>query len=171
MLLSKLFKGAPDLEIEQLSIDSRLSMKNAIFFCLDGIKYDGHDYIEEAIKNGAKVIVYSKEQEQKFKAIYIKVSPKELQTIRERMESVGIQNLSAYMLKMAMNGFIIQLDMSDMKEVLRLMKINSNNLNQYAKKANETGSIYKEDIKELMVIHKELIQMLGEILERLGSIE
>ena len=83
----------------------------------------------------------------------------------------AIQNLSAYMLKMAMNGFIIQLDMSDMKEVLRLMKINSNNLNQYAKKANETGSIYKEDIKELMATHKELLQMLGEILERLGSIE
>ena len=105
------------------------------------------------------------------KGIYIKVSPKEMQAIRERMESVGIQNLSAYMLKMAMNGFIIQLDMSDMKEVLRLMKIDSNNLNQYAKKANETGSIYKEDIKELMVIHKELLQMLGEILERLGNIE
>ena len=83
---------------------------------------------------------------EKSKAIYIKVSPKELQTIRERMESVGIQNLSAYMLKMAMNGFIIQLDMSDMKEVLRLMKINSNNLNQYTKRANETGSIYIEDM-------------------------
>ena len=108
---------------------------------------------------------------EKSKAIYIKVSPKELQTIRERMESVGIQNLSAYMLKMALNGFIIQLDMSDMKEVLRLMKINSNNLNQYVKKANETGSIYKEDIKDLMAMHKELLQMLGEMLERLGNIE
>lgn len=108
---------------------------------------------------------------EKSKAIYIKVSPRELQAIRERMESVGIQNMSAYMLKMAMNGFIIQLDMSDMKEVLRLMKINSNNLNQYAKKANETGSIYKEDIKELMGMNKELLQMLGEMLERLGSIE
>lgn len=74
MLLSRLFKGAPDIEIEQLSIDSRHSMKNAIFFCLDGIKYDGHDYIEEAISNGAKVIVYSKEQAVKHKAIYIKVS-------------------------------------------------------------------------------------------------
>ena len=79
--------------------------------------------------------------------------------------------MSAYMLKMAMNGFVIQLDLSDMKEVLRLMKINSNNLNQYAKKANETGSIYKEDIKELMATHKELLQMLGEMLERLGNIE
>ena len=74
MLLSKLFAGAPDIEIEQLSIDSRTSMKNAIFFCLDGIKYDGHDYIEEAINNGAKVIVYSKPQETKYNAIYIKVS-------------------------------------------------------------------------------------------------
>lgn len=74
MLLSKLFAGAPDIEIEQLSIDSRTSMKNAIFFCLDGIKFDGHDYIEEAISNGAKVIVYSKPQETKYNAIYIKVS-------------------------------------------------------------------------------------------------
>lgn len=73
VLLNKLFKDAPELEIEQLSIDSRLSMKNAIFFCLNGIKYDGHNYIEEAVNNGAKVIVYSKEQPQKFKAIYIKV--------------------------------------------------------------------------------------------------
>ena len=73
MLLSRLFKGAPDIEIEQLSIDSRHSMKNAIFFCLDGIKYDGHDYIREAIENGAKVIVYSKEVKEKYKAVYIKV--------------------------------------------------------------------------------------------------
>lgn len=108
---------------------------------------------------------------EKSKAIYIKVSPKEIQAICERMERVGIQNMSAYMLKMAMNGFIIQLDMSDMKEVLRLMKINSNNLNQYVKKANETESIYKEDIRELMGMHKELLQMLGEMLKRLGSIE
>ena len=108
---------------------------------------------------------------EKTKVINLRLSAMELQAIRERMESVGIRNMSAYMLKMAMNGFIIQLDMSDMKEVLRLMKINSNNLNQYAKKANETGSIYKEDIKDLMAMHKELLQMLGEILERLGNIE
>ncbi len=74
MLLSRLFKNAPDVEINQLSIDSRLKMKDAIFFCLDGIKYDGHDYIKEAIDNGAKVIVYSKEQKEKYKAIYIKVT-------------------------------------------------------------------------------------------------
>lgn len=81
---------------------------------------------------------------EKSKAIYIKVSPKEIQAIRERMESVGIQNMSAYMLKMAINGFIIQLDMSDMKEVLRLMKINSNNLNQYAKRRMRPGAFTRK---------------------------
>ena len=107
---------------------------------------------------------------EKSKAIYIKVSPKELQTIRERMESIGIQNMSAYILKMSIDGFIIRIDMTEIKEVLRLMKINSSNLNQYVKKANETGSIYKEDIYELMAIHKELLQLLGQLLDRLGEI-
>ncbi len=73
MQLNQLFKGAPNIEIEQLSEDSRLPMKNAIFFCLDGIKYDGHNYIDEAISNGAKVIVYSKEITNNKNAIYIKV--------------------------------------------------------------------------------------------------
>lgn len=73
MKLNTLFKNAPDIEIEQLSTDSRVPMKNAIFFCLDGIKYDGHDYADEAINNGAKVIIYSKEITNKKNAIYIKV--------------------------------------------------------------------------------------------------
>ena len=73
MLLSELFKGAPKLDVKQLSVDSRVPMKDAIFFCLDGIKYDGHNYIDEAIANGAKVIVYSKELVNKPKAILIKV--------------------------------------------------------------------------------------------------
>lgn len=73
MKLNCLFKNAPEIEIEQLSTDSRLPMRNAIFFCLDGIKYDGHKFVEEAIINGAKVIVYSKEIENKQNAIYIKV--------------------------------------------------------------------------------------------------
>ena len=107
---------------------------------------------------------------EKNKAIYMKVSPEELQKIRERMESVGIQNLSSYMRKMALNGYVINLDMSDMKEVLRLMKISSNNLNQYVKKANETGSIYQEDIEELQMSHKSLLQLLGNILDHLSKI-
>ena len=74
MKLSELFNGAPDIEIEQLSVDSRFPMKNAIFFCLNGIKYDGHNYIREAIDNGAKVIVYSEPIDYKDRAIFIQVN-------------------------------------------------------------------------------------------------
>ncbi|MDO4197629.1 MAG: Mur ligase family protein [Erysipelotrichaceae bacterium] len=73
MLLSTLFKGAPDIEIEQISADSRIPMKNAVFFCMSGIKDNGHRFVKEAVKNGAKVIVYSEELEDKPKAVYIKV--------------------------------------------------------------------------------------------------
>lgn len=74
MKLNEVFKSAPEIQIEQLSIDSRVPMKNAIFFCLNGIKYDGHDYVDEAIDNGAIVIVYEKQIETKRNAIYVKVS-------------------------------------------------------------------------------------------------
>lgn len=73
MNLNCFFENSPNIEIEQLSIDSRLPMKNAIFFCLDGIKYDGHNFVDDAIKNGAVVIVYSKDIKTNNNAIYIKV--------------------------------------------------------------------------------------------------
>ena len=75
MLLSELFEGLPENDIKQLSIDSRLPMKDCIFFCLEGIRYNGHEFVEEAIKNGAKVIVYDDESiNTSLDATFIKVS-------------------------------------------------------------------------------------------------
>lgn len=104
------------------------------------------------------------------KRIFVKLSPEERAKLYERMEEAGVRNLSAYVRKMALNGYIINLDLSDVKEVLRLLRISSNNLNQYAKKANETGNIYLEDIKELQAKQKEILQMTGDILERLATL-
>ena len=66
---------------------------------------------------------------------------------------------------------MIRMDLSDVKEVVRLLRINSNNLNQYAKKANETGSIYLDDVKELQTQQAELWKKLKEILRRLAEIQ
>ena len=62
------------------------------------------------------------------------------------------------------------MDLSDLKEVLRLLQISGNNLNQYAKKANETGSIYHEDIEELRTNQKEILQKMRKVLDRLTAI-
>lgn len=103
--------------------------------------------------------------------ILIKLTVEEKEGIAKRMQSVGMRNMSAYIRKMALNGYIINLDMSDFKEILRLLKINSNNLNQYTKRANETGSVYQEDINELLESQRNLVKMMGRMLEYLSKIE
>ena len=107
----------------------------------------------------------------KTKKICFKVSPWEIELIHQKMKEAGIRNLSAYLIKMAIDGYVIRMEISDVKEILRLMQINSNNLNQYAKRANETGNIYLEDVKDLQRIQKELIRLMGNVLERLTNID
>ena len=77
------------------------------------------------------------------------VTEQEAALIKERMAELGITNLSAYLRKMAVDGYIIHLDMSDIQEMIRLLRICSNNLNQYTRRANETGSIYAADVDDL----------------------
>ena len=102
--------------------------------------------------------------------IYVRVTKDEWKQIHERMAEVGMKNMSAFIRKMALNGYLIKLDLSDVKEVLRLLHINSNNLNQYAKRANETGSIYQDDIRELQEQQEKLWDIMKGILGRLSTI-
>lgn len=78
--------------------------------------------------------------------INVRVNPEELARIREKQKELGIRNTGAYMRKMAMDGYCVNLDLSDVAQVSILLRRCSNNLNQYAKRANESGSIYAEDI-------------------------
>ena len=94
-----------------------------------------------------------------------------MKLINERNEAAGCKSLSAHHGKMEIEGYIITIDLSDVKEAIRLLRINANNLNQYAKRANETGSIYFEDIKDLQKSMDELWQVMRDILERLSSIK
>jgi SepF-like predicted cell division protein (DUF552 family) len=103
------------------------------------------------------------------KQMHFLVNEFEEELIKQKMEEGGFKNLGAYMRKMAIDGYTIKLDLSDMKEAIRLLRISSNNLNQYAKKANETGHIYAEDIKDLKTRQDELWKVLKEILSKLSG--
>ncbi|MCD7840686.1 MAG: Mur ligase domain-containing protein, partial [Erysipelotrichaceae bacterium] len=73
--LNELFDVEQDYKIESIHSDSRYVVKNSIFFCVDGLSVDGHKYIEDAIFQGAKCIVYSKPITYKHRDIvYIKVN-------------------------------------------------------------------------------------------------
>lgn len=99
------------------------------------------------------------------KQMNFRVTEAEHNVIKGRMKLAGITHPSAYLRKMAMDGYIINLDLSDLKKLVRLSRINSNNLNQYAKKANETGCIYETDIKDLQSGQAEIMELLRELLE------
>ena len=101
----------------------------------------------------------------------IVLTEEEREIIKKRMKDVGMNNMSAYIRRMALYGYVIHLDMSDLKEVLRLMKINSNNLKQYTKRANETGNVYQEDVNELLQNQQKLLVLLGGILDQLLKID
>ena len=107
---------------------------------------------------------------ERSKYIHIRVTPEEVDRIKERMEEAGIRSMTAYLLRMALNGFVIVMDLSDLKEILRLLQISGNNLNQYAKRVNETGSIYREDIEELKNNQKEILQEMRKMLDKLTAI-
>ena len=64
--------------------------------------------------------------------IYVRVSQEEHDTIRERMEEVGTTNMNAFMLKMALNGYILHVDLSPVREIVSLQRRRANNLNQVA---------------------------------------
>lgn len=77
------------------------------------------------------------------------MSEQEAELVKGRMAELGITNLSAYLRKMAVDGYIIHLDMGGIQEMVRLLRICSNNLNQYTRRANETGSVYAADVEDL----------------------
>lgn len=91
--------------------------------------------------------------------------------INERMAALGIRNTSAYLRKVAIDGYIINLDLSDVREMVSLLRRCSNNLNQYAKRANETGSIYAADIADLRERLDKLWDSAGSILDALAGME
>ena len=86
------------------------------------------------------------------------------------MKEAGIGNMSAYIRKMTLDGYCVRLDLQDIKELIRLLRICSNNLNQYAKRANETGNIYLADIKDLQKRLECIWKAAKELLVRLASI-
>ena len=102
--------------------------------------------------------------------IILRISKTDRERIRTKMEEMGIGNMSAYLRKMALDGYCVKLDLQELKELIRLLRICSNNLNQYAKKANETGNIYLSDTHVLQVRLDQLWAATKELLARLASI-
>ena len=104
------------------------------------------------------------------KQLLIRISDADKERIQARMEEAGIRNMSAYVRKMALDGICVKLDLADVRQLIVLLQRCSNNLNQYAKRANETGSVYAADIEDLQSRLDEIWELSRQSLAHLANI-
>ena len=109
--------------------------------------------------------------EHRDQQIHFRVSKVELERIRQKMESCGILSIGSYLRKMALDGYCLNLDLPQLRRMAYLLQNCSNNLNQYAKRANETGNIYESDIRDLQERLEEIWTDMKEVLVCLSSIQ
>lgn len=102
--------------------------------------------------------------------LHFMVNEQENEQIRQKMALHGISNMGAFLRKMSIDGYVINLDLPEMKEMISLLRRCSNNLNQYAKRAHETGSIYAADIEDLSQQLSGLWGVARNILTALGKL-
>jgi hypothetical protein len=90
--------------------------------------------------------------------------------IYEKMLGIGIRSLSAYIRKMALDGYCLHLDLKELRRMAYLLRMCSNNLNQYAKCANESGQVYAADLEDLRIRLDELISIGKQTLAKLTEL-
>ena len=102
--------------------------------------------------------------------LHFRVSKAELERIRNKMEASGILSIGSYLRKMALDGYCLHLDLPQLRRMAYLLQMCNNNLNQYAKVANENGQIYTADLEDLRARLDELISVSKQILAKLTEL-
>ena len=102
--------------------------------------------------------------------LHFMVTEHERELIRPKMAQLGTNNLGVYLRKMAIDGYIVKLELPELSELLSLLRRTSNNVNQIARRVHETGNIYDTDLGDILQKQQELWAGVNEILSCLGGI-
>ena len=102
--------------------------------------------------------------------VNFRVSPQELEMIEQKMAQLGTSNREAYLRKMALDGYVVKLELLELKELVSLMRYSSNNLNQLTRRVHETGRIYDADLEDISQRQEQLWAGVREILTRLAKL-
>jgi len=97
-------------------------------------------------------------------------SQEEYDQIQERMAEVGTTNMSAFIRKQALNGYVLHVDLSPVRELVSLQRRCSNNMNQIAANANTYGGIYPQEITALQKDYAALWNPLAALISKLAEI-
>ncbi len=107
----------------------------------------------------------------KSSGIYFKVTDEERSLIEQKMALAGVHNMSAYIRKMCIDGYTINLQIPELAECAKLLRYTSNNVNQIARRVNSGGGIYPDEVDEITAKLAEASGLFGDILEQLSKIK
>lgn len=102
--------------------------------------------------------------------VKFRVTSEERELIDKRMKQVGSLNMAAYLRKMAIDGYVVKLELPELREMVSLLRRSSNNLNQIARRVNSTNRIYDEDMQDMLRTQEKLWDSANAILEKLSAI-
>ena len=102
--------------------------------------------------------------------IHFKATEEEMNRIIERMKANEINNLSEYIRRMALTGYVLKLDLPEIRELIFLLRNMTNNLNQLTKRVNSGGTVYETELTKLNENQKELWNLLRQILKLLEAL-
>ena len=100
-----------------------------------------------------------------------RVTPEERALIEQKMAQLGTSNMAAYLRKMAIDGFVINLELPELREMVSLLRRSSNNLNQLTRRVHETGRFYDADLDELRQSYDSLWDAAQKILTSLAKLQ
>ena len=89
----------------------------------------------------------------------------------EEHRLLKVTNQEAFLRKMALDGLVIKLDLPELKQMISLLRYTSNNINQIAKRLNESGRAYDTDLAEILERQKQLWGLANKILMKLSTIQ
>lgn len=90
--------------------------------------------------------------------------------LERKMWEAGTTNMGAYLRKMALDGYILRLDLPELKEILSQLRYMGNNVNQIAKRANEVGVIDEMDIRGVSKRQERMLEQMARLLEKLSGL-
>ena len=100
-----------------------------------------------------------------------RVTPEEQALIHQKMEQYGTENMAAYLRKLAIDGYVVRLDLPELRELVSLLRRSSNNLNQLTRRVHETGRFYDADLEDLRQNYDQLWEAARHVLTGLSRIK
>ena len=103
--------------------------------------------------------------------VKFRVTPEERALIDKRMEQADTINMAAYLRKMAIDGYVVKLELPELRDLISLLRRTSNNFNQIARRVNSTDRIYDDDIHDMKMMLEQTWEATNKVLEKLAAID